>query len=175
MLLPALVGSAACAPQTPPPALPVLGVPPPPRDATNDAATLTVNHKRRAVAYTAVTAYTPTTFDDLPDAPVLVDVQLTETFSGDIEGQGIARVIQATHHDGSAAFAGFERVRGSIAERKGTFVLQVRGTVAGRAMNAEWFVVPGSGTGDLTGLNGAGGFKADVGQQGKVWLDYFFE
>jgi hypothetical protein len=42
-------------------------------------------------------------------------------------------------------------------------------------MRAEWFVVPRSGTGELTGLRGDGGFTAHLGQQGSIWLDYSFE
>jgi hypothetical protein len=35
--------------------------------------------------------------------------------------------------------------------------------------------VPGSGTGELRGLLGDGGFKAELGQHGTIWLDYYFE
>jgi hypothetical protein len=42
-------------------------------------------------------------------------------------------------------------------------------------MHSEWFVVPRSGTGELTGLRGNGSFKAQLGQHGSIWLDYFFE
>jgi hypothetical protein len=34
---------------------------------------------------------------------------------------------------------------------------------------------PGSGTGELRGLRGDGGFKAELGQHGTIWLDYDFE
>ena len=66
-------------------------------------------------------------------------------------------------------------MRGSIAGRSGTFLLQVRGTVVAKEMHAEWFVVPGSGTGELAALRGDGGFTAELGQHGSIWLDYFFE
>jgi hypothetical protein len=39
----------------------------------------------------------------------------------------------------------------------------------------ERSVVPGSGTGKLRGLRGDGGFKAELGQHGTVWLDDHFE
>src|SRR5215470_15173496 len=114
--------------------------------------------RQRATGRTEVSKYVPTTFDELPEGPTLLEVQLTETFSGDIQGEGIGRVIQAVRKDRSAAFAGIERVRGSMAGRSGTFLLQVKGTVVNREMHAEWFVVPGSGTGGLSGLRGDGGF-----------------
>jgi hypothetical protein len=41
-----------------------------------------------------------------------------------------------------------------------------------KEMHAEWFVLDGSGTGELAGLRGDGGFEAQLGQHGSVWLDY---
>ena len=136
---------------------------------------MTAKQKHHATGRTEVTKYVPATFDDLTDGPALIEVQLTETFTGDIEGEGTARVIQAKRKDGSMTFVAIERVRGSVANRKGTFLLQVSGTVVGKEMHAEWFVVPGSSTGQLAGLRGDGGFNAQLGQQGTVWLDHFFE
>jgi hypothetical protein len=136
-----------------------------------------MNGKQRhhATGRTEVTSYVPTRFDEPLDGPALVEIQLTETFSGDIEGVGTARVIQAARKDGSATFVTIERVRGSAGGRRGTFLLQVTGTVAGKEMHAEWSVVPGSGTDELTGFRGDGGFTAQIGQHGTIWLDYFFE
>ncbi len=130
--------------------------------------------QQRATGRTEVTRYVPTTFDEPAEGPALVEVQLTETFTGDIEGEGTGRVVQAARKDGSATFVAIERVRGSIGGRKGTFLLQVSGTVVGKEMHAEWWVVPGSGTGQLTQLHGDGGFTAQLGQRGSIWLDYSF-
>ncbi len=145
--------------------------PPQPGDgrATTDKKT------RHATGRTEVKTYVPSVFDEVADGPSLVEVQVTETFKGDIEGDGMARVIQEARKNGSASLVGIERVRGSIARRKGTFLLQVSGTLAGEAVKCGWFVVPGSGTGDLKNLRGEGGFKAQLGQHGSVWLDYYFE
>jgi hypothetical protein len=45
--------------------------------------------------------------------------------------------------------------------RQGTFVLQGSEIVENGKITARWFVVPGSGTGDLSGLRGEGGFEGD--------------
>jgi hypothetical protein len=37
------------------------------------------------------------------------------------------------------------------------------------------FVVPRSGTGELKGLSGEGGFNAELRQDGAIWLDYNLE
>jgi hypothetical protein len=134
------------------------------------------NDKYRATGRTDVESYLPSTFDEVRDGPALVEIQLTEKFTGDIEGEGIGRALQtAPRDDGTAILVGLERVRGSVAGRKGTFLLQVRGTVAANQMRCKWSVVPGSGTGQLTGLRGTGGFNAQRGQHGSFWLDYYFK
>ena len=129
-------------------------------------------HRVHAVGRTTVKTYQPTVFDEVPGAPTLSDVRLTETFTGDIAGEGVAHVVQSARADGAGSFAGIERVRGSIGGKQGTFLLQVHGTVVAKQMKAEWFVVPDSGSGELKGLRGEGGFTAELGQHGEIWLDY---
>jgi uncharacterized protein DUF3224 len=132
-------------------------------------------HERRATGKIIVKTYEPTVFDEVPGGPALSDIRVTETFSGDIEGEGVVHFVQAGRAGGSATFVGIERVRGSIGGKKGTFLLQDRGTLVGTNVKGEWFVVPGSGTAELEGLRGEGGFEAALGQQASIWLDYHFE
>ncbi len=141
----------------------------------NARCTFAVGMKIRARGRTDVTSRVPMVFDEVAGGPAVAVVQLNESFSGDIQGEGTARVVQATRADGSATFAGIERVRGALAGRNGTFLLQVQGTVAGSEVHAEWFVVGGSGTGGLAGLRGEGGFTAELGEHGTIWLDYSFD
>lgn len=130
---------------------------------------------RHASGHIEVKAYEPKPFDEQPDAPSMVEIQVAETFSGDIQGEGKVRFIQAARADGSASFVGIERVRGSIHGRQGSFLLQDSGTLVGNEVKGDWFVVPGSGTGELRGLRGEGGFTAQLGQRASIWLDYSFE
>jgi hypothetical protein len=144
---------------------------------TQTEGTMNARHeeKRRATGHTEVKTYAPTAYDEVADGPSLLEIRVNETFSGDIEGEGTARVIQAARKDGSATFAGIERVRGTVGGRAGSFLLQTSGTVSGREVKAEWFVVPGSGTEDLKDLRGEGGFNAQLGERGSIWLDYSLE
>lgn len=134
----------------------------------------TVN-KTHATGLISVKTYEPQPYDQLPDGPDVVEINVTETFSGDIEGDGVARFLQAAREDGSASFVGIERVTGSIAGRQGSFLLQDAGTLEGTTVKGEWFVIPGSGTGELSGLRGDGGFTAELGQNAEITLDYWFE
>jgi hypothetical protein len=131
--------------------------------------------KTHATGRIEVKTYEPQPYDDVDDGPDLVEIHVTETFSGDIKGEGVVRFLQAIREDGSASFVGIERVTGSIAERRGSFLLQDAGTLEGNLVKGDWFVIPGSGTGELAGLRGEGGFEAELGQHASITLDYWFE
>jgi hypothetical protein len=59
--------------------------------------------------------------------------------------------------------------------KMGTFLLQDSGTVEGNIVSGDWFVVSGSGTGELTGLRDTGSFRANLGEGAQVHLDHWFE
>ena len=124
---------------------------------------------------TEVTRYEPTTYDETSEGPKLIEVQLVETFRGALEAQGTARVLQAHWGDGALRYCTIERVVGALAGRKGSFLLQVEGTVHGGHNKGAWSVIPGSATGELRGLRGDGGFEAEHGKRGAWTLDYWFD
>jgi Protein of unknown function (DUF3224) len=105
----------------------------------------------------------------------LVEVHLTETFVGDIQGESPVRALQILRDDKSASLVSVQRFRGRLNGRQGTFVLQGSGIVENGKIKARWFVVPGSGTGELSGLRGEGDFEGDFGKGSNGTLDYWFE
>jgi hypothetical protein len=105
----------------------------------------------------------------------LLRIHVEEDFSGGVEGTGVAEFLQVQVSDDAARFVGIERISGTIAGRTGTFVLQDQGTLTGTRVTGRWSVVPGSGTGELAGLRGDGGFIAELGQGADMTLDYWFE
>ena len=131
--------------------------------------------RTRANALITVHKYEPVGYDEPAQGPALTRIHVEESFSGDIAGDGAVEFLQAAHADGSASFVGIERVSGSVADREGTFLLQDAGTVDGNVVSGDWFVIPNSGTGELSGLRGEGGFRASLGENAQVYLDYWFE
>ena len=107
--------------------------------------------------------------------PILITINLNETFTGDIDGESPVRALQVLRDDKSACLVSMQRFRGKLGGRQGTFVLQGSEIVENSKIKATWFVVPGSGTGDLSGLRGEGGFEGDFGKGSDGWLDYWFE
>jgi hypothetical protein len=131
--------------------------------------------KTHAEAVITVRKYEPVGYDEPADAPGLSKIHVEESFSGDISGDGVVEFLQAARSDGSASFVGIERVTGSLGGHQGTFLLQDAGTVKDNIVSGDWFVVPGSGTGELAGLRGTGGFRANLGEGAQVHLDYWFD
>ena len=112
---------------------------------------------------------------DETTSPALVEVHLTETFAGDIDGESPVRALQVLRDDKSACLVSLQRFRGKLGGHRGTFVLQGSEIVENGKIKATWFVVPGSGTGDLTGLRGEGGFEGYFGKGSQGMLHYWFE
>jgi hypothetical protein len=122
--------------------------------------------RTRADAVITVHKYEPSAYDEPAEGPVLTRIHVEESFSGDITGDGVVEFLQAARANGSASFVGIER---------GTFLLQDAGTVQDNIVSGDWFVIPVSGTGQLAGLRGTGGFRANLGESARVHLDYWFE
>lgn len=112
---------------------------------------------------------------DQTASPALVEIRLSETFAGDIDGESPVRALQVIRDDKSASLVSMQRFRGQLGGRQGTFVLQGSEIVQNGKIKATWFVVPGSGTGDLSELRGEGGFEGEFGKGSDGWLDYWFE
>jgi Protein of unknown function (DUF3224) len=145
------------------------------RDERQDGMSVSGGKAVRANAVITVDTYEPAAYQEPAEGPVLTRIHVQERFSGDIQGDGVAEFLQAARADGSASFVGIERVTGTVAGKQGTFLLQDAGTVEGNVVSGEWFVVPGSGTGQLAGLRGTGGFRANLGEGAQVHLDHWFE
>jgi hypothetical protein len=128
----------------------------------------------RATARITVQHSEATPYDQTA-SPALVEVRLTEVFTGDIEAESPVRALQVLGDDKSAHLVSMQRVRGKLAGREGSFVLQGSETVENGKIKATWFVVRGSGTGDLAGLRGEGGFEGQFGKGSDATLEYWFE
>jgi hypothetical protein len=104
-----------------------------------------------------------------------MEIHLNETFTGDIDGESPVRALQVRRNDQSASLVSMQRFNGKLGGRQGSFVLQGQEIVEKGKIKATWVVVPGSGTGDLSGLRGEGGFEGDFGRGSVGTLDYWFE
>jgi hypothetical protein len=131
--------------------------------------------KRQATASFEIKSWDEKPYNEIDGAPKLTRASVTKSFQGDIEGEGTLEYLMVYRANGVASFVGLERVVGRIGDRTGTFVLQHSGTFEGGKATVTWSVVPGSGTGDLRGLRGQGGFSSGHAQRYQISFEYDFE
>lgn len=88
-------------------------------------------------------------------------LSLSKRFDGDLVAEGRGEMLTAlTPVKGSAGYVAIERVTGTLHGRSGSFVFQHAGTMNQGAQQLSIRVVPGSGTGQLAGIEGQ--FKIDI-------------
>ncbi len=76
-------------------------------------------------------------------------------FHGDLNATGKGRMLTGmTDVKGSAAYVAIERVKGKLHEREGTFLMHHTGVMSKGTQSLVIRIVPDSGTGDLTGIEG---------------------
>lgn len=103
----------------------------------------------------------PEPFDVAEAGPALMRGSVTNHYKGQIEGVGKAETLISGLPDGTSSLVAVERVTGSLDGHGGSFVIQLTGTIKGGVASVDWTVVPDSGTGELTGLSGSGGYRTD--------------
>jgi hypothetical protein len=106
---------------------------------------------------------TPQSMVDGQDA--LARMSIDKQFHGELEATSKGEMLSAgTNVKGSAGYVAIERVTGTLAGRRGTFVLQHTGTMNRGAAELSISVVPDSGTDQLTGLSGTMGITIESGK-----------
>jgi len=119
-----------------------------------------------------VTGWDEQTYAEHGENGKLTEAKVTQQIEGDLEGSSDVRWLMAYSADDRADFVGIQTVTGSLAGKKGSFVLRSTGTFDGKVAEADVTVVEGSGTDQLAGLTGSGRFTSPMGDTATVTLDY---
>jgi hypothetical protein len=116
-------------------------------------------------------------YQEIEGGSKLTRASVTKAYRGDITGEATSESLMFYRADGSAVFAGLERIVGAIGGRAGSFVLQASGSYRDGTATCDCKVVPDSGSGELRGLRGEARFVAGHADYPKVpfTLDYSFE
>ncbi len=89
------------------------------------------------------------------DGAQLGRMSINKTFNGDLSATSQGEMLSAmTPVKGSAGYVAIEQASGTLNGKKGSFILQHFGVMAGTESRLILEVVPGSGTGELEGLSG---------------------
>ncbi|HXP21054.1 MAG TPA: DUF3224 domain-containing protein [Streptosporangiaceae bacterium] len=119
-----------------------------------------------------VLSWDENTYQDLDGGAKLTRARVTFGFSGDLEAEGGWEALMCYRDDGTAVFTGLQRTVGRLGGREGSFVLRADGAFENGEARTSWQVIPGSATGDLRGLAGAGSALSTGGSGGTFGLDY---
>jgi len=79
---------------------------------------------------------------------------LRKTFTGALAGTSVVTMTSAAVGEAPVGYSALELVTGTLDGRTGTFVLQHSGVVDDGAPSPSGVVLPGTGTGQLSGLRG---------------------
>jgi hypothetical protein len=96
-------------------------------------------------------------------------------FQGDLTGESEAEVLIARAGADRIGYVATDRFTGSVGGRSGAFVFQHGGTIDRGALTPFGYVVPGSGTGGLTGLTGQVRIEFTPPATHTLTLEYDFE
>ena len=133
-----------------------------------------LKYSTRATSTFEITAWEESAYDEPTEGPKFSRATVRKTFRGEIVGESTAELLMSQADDGSAGYVALERVMGRVGDRSGSFVVQHFAARGGGVAKATWFVVPGSGTGDLRGLHGEAEYRHDE-NEATFTLDYTFE
>ena len=111
----------------------------------------------------SIKAWEEQPYAEAEGAPRLTHARVTTAYTGDLEGEGTYGLLMV-YDQADATYTGYERFTGSLGGRSGSFVLRLEGGFEGGAARTTWTVVEGTGTGDLAGLRGEGGYVANQGE-----------
>ena len=128
----------------------------------------------RAIASCKGLSWEETPQDEAEGEHKRTAVLARNAYRGDWEGEGVLRLLMVYIGDQAVHYTGLERISGTLAGKRGSFVLKHEGVYQGGQATTAWSVVPGSGTGELAGLVGTGGFSSGHTEESPVSLDYAF-
>jgi hypothetical protein len=120
----------------------------------------------------AITSWNEKPYGEGDGLPKLTRVAVVKTLTGDITGEGQVEYLMMYRSDGSATIVGLERVVGELAGKAGSFVLHRTGVFENGLATESYFVIPGSGTGELQGLRGEGKTSVGHGMEHPMTLTY---
>ncbi len=90
---------------------------------------------------------------------------INKTIQGDLEATTIGEMFTGGDpRQGAAGYVAMEVVTGKLGGRQGSFVLQHFATMDGAGPRMQVMVAPGSGTGELKGIEGTFTIRNDGGE-----------
>ena len=106
-----------------------------------------------------VTSWDETPFDQGTGVAKLTEALVAKKYTGDVEGTSTTKWLMVYAPDNTATFVGLERIKGTVAGKHGSLVLQHVGSFQDGSADASLTVI--SGTNELKAVSGSGHFTAN--------------
>jgi hypothetical protein len=110
------------------------------------------------------------------EGPRIAHAHVTFEYRGLLDGTSTCEMLLyyagAGYDNSGLTSPGYERFEGAVDGRTGSFIARHEVSYDARGIHDSWTVVPGSATGELTGLTGTGSASAAMGQD---TISYTFE
>jgi hypothetical protein len=127
-----------------------------------------------------VVAFTPTELSPDPAVATGLPVGVStmrKHYEGAVSGRSATLFTAAFDQStGVGTYVAMESFEGTVDGRTGAFNFAHSATTGGTDRGEEFFtIVPSSGTGELSGIHGAGGMAIDADGTHRIWFEYEFE
>ncbi len=94
---------------------------------------------------------------------------------GDLKGDAKTAYVMAYNQGGTSAhYTGHLLFTGTLGDKRGSFVLFEQGYWGNDIASSTWQIATGSGTGDFTGISGAGRYATEQDKSVHYTLEYDF-
>jgi Protein of unknown function (DUF3224) len=124
----------------------------------------------QTIATFEITEWNESTITALENGVKLTRASIKQAYSGAIQGSSVVEYLMAYCADKTATFVGQEQFTGSVNGKSGSFFIQHNGAF-GAEPSSNWFIITGSGTGQLQDIAGTGSY-AVVGDTMQMTIDY---
>lgn len=108
------------------------------------------------------------------DGPSLNRASVIQTYSGSLEAKSTIEYLMTTFADDTSTFIGLEEILGELEGKSGSFLLEHNGTHKDGVAKSDFEIIPNSGTGELSGIQGKGSYEATH-ERAELSLEYYFE
>lgn len=114
----------------------------------------------------------PLPADEITTGTTLGRYELDKQYHGPLDATAKGEMLSSgSLAKGAAGYVAIEEVTGTLEGRKGSFALQHWGTISAGKFELRVEIVPGSGTGELTGITGTLTITNNAGKHSYA-LDY---
>ncbi|MEU7305665.1 DUF3224 domain-containing protein [Streptomyces sp. NPDC007206] len=99
---------------------------------------------------------------------------MNKQYEGEVVGRSATLFTAAFDQStGTGTYVAMESFEGELHGQSGAFNFAHSATTLGEGRQGDFFIiVPGSGTGELVGITGAGGIAVDPDGTHRIWFDY---